>query len=518
MPKNAVIPVVDMFAGPGGLGEGFTSTFGGTGNRVYRIVLSIEKDPHAHRTLLLRSFYRQFADHVPQDYYDYLMGNLPTLESLFERHPTAAEAARREAWQGTLGKAAPQTVNKRIEAALPRARSTPWVLVGGPPCQAYSVAGRSRMNGTATFAEDERHTLYREYLRIIRRHQPAVFVMENVKGLLSSRHRDRLVLDQILRDLSRPKRGLKYSLVALDSRAPESLFGAPEIEPEDFLVHAERFGVPQSRHRVIIIGVRSSFGSAAKLSSLRLERHDEMATCRDVIEGLPRVRSSLSRGLEESGAWQREVRSAVRASWVRDVERIHSVDLAKQIRENARQADGSLGTGGRFIEADAAPLEYSDWFVDPRLPGVCNHETRAHIPADLHRYLFVSTYGEWEQFSPRLRHFPKSLLPAHSNVSKARGHGMFNDRFRVQLWDQPATTVTAHIAKDGHYFIHPDPTQLRSLTAREAARLQSFPDNYFFEGPRTEQYRQIGNAVPPFLAQQIAVQVANLIDPSLKAW
>jgi DNA (cytosine-5)-methyltransferase 1 len=129
----------------------------------------------------------------------------------------------------------------------------------------------------------------------------------------------------------------------------------------------------------------------------------------------------------------------------------------------------------------------------------------------LHRYLFAAAFAKTKGRSPLLQDFPRALLPKHENVKEALKETKFNDRFRVQLAGRPSTTITSHISKDGHYFIHYDPTQCRSLTVREAARLQTFPDNYFFEGPRTEQYRQVGNAVPPLLAQQIAEIVADLL-------
>jgi DNA (cytosine-5)-methyltransferase 1 len=141
-----------------------------------------------------------------------------------------------------------------------------------------------------------------------------------------------------------------------------------------------------------------------------------------------------------------------------------------------------------------------------------NHSTRSHIRADLERYLFASAFASAHGRSPALSDFPTTLLPDHENVDQAMGNGMFSDRFRVQIANSPATTVTSHISKDGHYYIHYDPAQCRSLTVREAARLQTFPDDYFFCGPRTSQYSQVGNAVPPRLASHIAGVVAQALS------
>jgi DNA (cytosine-5)-methyltransferase 1 len=150
------------------------------------------------------------------------------------------------------------------------------------------------------------------------------------------------------------------------------------------------------------------------------------------------------------------------------------------------------------------------WLVDKRLTRFPNNETRSHMLSDLGRYFFASLYGKVAKVSPKASEFPHELSPQHRNWRS----GKFADRFRAQLWNGPATTVTSHISKDGHYFIHPDPAQCRSLTVREAARLQTFPDNYFFKGNRTQQFVQVGNAVPPFLAYRIAKALHGLLEAS----
>ncbi|MGD9855362.1 MAG: DNA cytosine methyltransferase [Planctomycetaceae bacterium] len=178
------IPVIDLFAGPGGLGEGF-SACRVDGFPPFRVALSIEKDPVAHATLELRAFFLQFPQgEAPEDYYRHVRDPRGfSREELFARWPREAERARREAWLAELGATDNDEIDTRVREAL--GTSDRWVLVGGPPCQAYSLVGRSRRGGIRD--DDARVHLYKEYLRILAVHQPPVFVMENVKGLLSSR-------------------------------------------------------------------------------------------------------------------------------------------------------------------------------------------------------------------------------------------------------------------------------------------------------------------------------------------
>jgi DNA (cytosine-5)-methyltransferase 1 len=134
------------------------------------------------------------------------------------------------------------------------------------------------------------------------------------------------------------------------------------------------------------------------------------------------------------------------------------------------------------------------------------------MESDLRRYFFVSCYGAAKRKSPKLEDFPEALLPNHENVTEGIEDKKFADRFRVQLSGKPSKTITSHISKDGHYYIQYDPTQCRSLTVREAARIQTFPDNYYFCGPRTAQFSQVGNAVPPLLANKIAQVVTQIFS------
>lgn len=511
------IPIIDLFAGPGGLGEGF-SALRRHGAPKFKIKLSVEKDFHAHQTLELRAFYRQFPDgEVPEEYYDHLSGGC-TREAVFKAFPCQAERAATEAWRTELGKAeTPDSlVDDRIRRALGKHHAN-WVLIGGPPCQAFSLVGRSKMigeKGIEKYEADHRHMLYEQYLRIIAEHLPPIFVMENVKGLISAKIKERSTFARIIADLKDPVTAIYgnqrkqrdpvfYRIVSLVVKKE----GSPEsYAPEDFVVQSEDYGIPQARHRVIFLGIRSDTKFIPRLLQRR-----ESVPIEDVISDLPKLRSGLSKEPDSGELWKDALASIAFSTWLRDPRMDES--LRSEISAAACRVDGRLERGREYMPATPRNMQsLSEWFSDPRVRGVCNHATRSHIRADLHRYFFAAAYARIFNRSPLLEDLPADLLPDHKNVEEALKKTKFNDRFRVQMAGRPSTTITSHISKDGHYYIHYDPMQCRSLTVREAARLQTFPDNYFFEGPRTQQYHQVGNAVPPLLAHQIADIVADFFE------
>ena len=517
--SNIPIPIIDLFAGPGGLGEGFSSITDENGNRVFRIKLSIEKDEDAHRTLQLRSFFRQFPiGKAPEEYYDFIKKYTPRKDQierakLFDKFPDEAKNAINESWLCELGdtKFPPELVDKRISTAIGNSKN--WVLIGGPPCQAYSVIGRSRNKGINK--EDPRVFLYQEYLRIIAVHHPAVFVMENVKGLLSAKLEGNKIFDLIKADLKDPRRLFpghntpKYRLYSL-IKSPDGFIGDDPVytNDKDFLIKTEKFGVPQNRHRVILLGIREDFGKV-EYNPLEIKKPINLE---DVIGALPKLRSGIGREVAgtniKGNNSYRKIKDS-NTTWRTIIDEfIKKVGQEFKGEKISFNSSTGLTKGENFNQfVDEEPNNsLKNWFYDPHLDGILNHETRSHLKEDLGRYLFSSLYLRLNNDFPKLKDYPEWLLPNHKN---AKG-GKFADRFRTQRPNQPATTVTSHISKDGHYFIHYDPLQCRSLTVREAARIQTFPDNYFFCGARTQQFHQVGNAVPPFLANQIGRIVRDL--------
>jgi DNA (cytosine-5)-methyltransferase 1 len=524
------IPVIDLFAGPGGLSEGF-SRYGEeewskllspqvgecaavSSKARFEVRLSVEKDKFAHETLELRALVRKLRATERGRLFDAFLRGRKSRAELFADSGEAGRDARDEAWNQTLGELDVSILDRRVEAA--RGRAKEWVLIGGPPCQAYSLAGRSRNRGIKNYKpeDDQRHYLYKEYLRIVAKHQPPVFVMENVKGILSSRVDGDLIFERIREDLSEPGKAvagksdpLKYALhpVVLPSGhggEAEQLV-LESFDAEDFIVRMERYGVPQARHRVILLGVRSDVGRRPRTL---IER--KPVPIRSVLADLPSLRSGLSRR-DAPRAWKDAVAEEGNARWLEQVDprvkkRIRSI-LKRMVVPVADRGQAWAPYGGHVAYAEA-------WYRPPGFDLVLNHTSRGHMQSDLGRYLFASAFARIHGKSPTLADFPRGLLPKHENVADAlREGGNFQDRFRVQVSSKPSTTVTSHISKDGHYYIHYDPRQCRSLTVREAARLQTFPDDYLFRGGRTEQYKQVGNAVPPLLATQIAGLVADLL-------
>ena len=510
-----VVPVVDLFSGPGGLAEGFAAYRDARDQPRFRVLLSVEMEKSAYQTLRLRAFLRKFEpSDVPSEYHDFLNNGAQEEPDWKSLYPKEWFEACDETLCLELGTRDTTRVVQHRVRQIRKEYGDNTVLLGGPPCQSYSLVGRARNAGNEAYDPDtdKRQSLYDDYVNVLRDLQPAVAIMENVKGMLSARHLGESVFDRVTHGLRNAGGKDRYRLDALVSNQGRGLW-EPERNPKDFLVRAEDYGVPQARHRVFVVCVRRDVADQlSQVAQLQLKTGLATVSVLEMIGDMPKLRSRLSRG-DSSSAWKAALASACELiqplpmlTMTRDQRLRFDEAIAKARRTTREPARPYRGPAGGT--AMSCPKDLHDWIVDDKLTRLPNNETRGHIPDDLARYLFAAAFASAMGRSPKSPDFPPQLAPKHANWKT----GKFGDRFRVQLGDQPCRTVTSHISKDGHYFIHPDPGQCRSITVREAARLQTFPDNYFFCGGRTQQYVQVGNAVPPYLARQIAGRVCELLD------
>ena len=482
-----MIPVVDLFAGAGGLTEGFASLVDAEGEHVFQPVMSVEKDPDACETLRLRAFLSRIADKepgLPWEYEQFLRDRDPrALDCLKKRFPIAWAGARCEVIEAELGDADPvliEVARMRVKGVSP---SGVWVLAGGPPCQAYSTAGRSRRKHDPSYAGDPRLRLYQSFMKFVRMLCPPVVVFENVVGILSAKVDGEPVFSRIVREFM----SAGYSVRSVVDPCPAT--------SRDYIVESEKFGIPQARHRVILLAVRRGRGLHPGVLRSR-----EVSSVRDAFVGLPKLHGIVSdpRGvpLPRFDEWKGLVPESI-AQAARLVGLVPDVVLSEA--NEIRRGQGKLQAWYRGRLGGSKALE--------------GHAARTVRAEDMERYVFCAAFAQVKGRSPRLEEMPRCLWPKHANLDDVDGDSRpaFNDRFYVQAWGKPSSTVTAHIAKSGHHFIHPDPRQRRSLTLREAARLQTFPDDFVFMGTKTAQFRQIGNAVPPLLAQQVAQVVAKTL-------
>jgi DNA (cytosine-5)-methyltransferase 1 len=442
MTQSVFSPIaVDLFAGCGGLSEGFA----GAG---FTVAACLEKDPHACETLRSRVMFHELkAIGKLEWYHRYLRGEV-SREDVLRKFSEIADAVEARVIQREFGEDAYYArVISRVRVALKFAGApNVHVLLGGPPCQAYSLVGRSR--DPDRMEDDERHFLYQHYLDVLTDLQPDFFVLENVPGLLTARARGEEIFQKMLKDFAAIKPAYEVAPSYRDLRD----------KPRDHLLDSADFHVPQHRKRVLLIGYRRELGRQHPgvrdvFIKLRNSRKRTVLTVDDAIGDLPRLKPG-----EGGDRWYRE--------------------YSPQQRPKPYQA-----------------------LMRRLSAGVCNHRARSHMQSDLERYkFFIESHKNGNRPATLLDLLEKrpDLKPKHEHLDK------FLDRFKVQWWTQPSATVMSHIAKDGHYYIHPDINQCRSFTVREAARCQSFPDNFFFEGPRTEQFRQVGNAVPPRMAAAVA--------------
>lgn len=417
--ENTELFALDLFAGAGGLMEGFKRAG-------INFIAHVEKDKYCCETLKTRLFYHFLKENGEEDlYYKYLYDEI-SKEEFLNIYPGEFQEISEGVINAEINdQSLPSivyTVKKRMKKKNIRSVD---IIIGGPPCQAYSLVGRAR--DPYKMEKDPRNYLYRYYVSILEEFKPSMFVFENVPGILTA-GRGKLFSDI--------QEYFKKAGYIIDYRILNSV---------DFMVL-------QNRKRVILIGWRE--GSGLYYPDFKKVQHNYRV--KDLLVDLP----PLKPGEGED---------------------------RKPLQYSGPPSDYLIKTGIR-TDKDA----------------VIHHKAREHRAIDLEIYRIAI---EYYRNGKKLKY---TDLPETLQTHKNR-HS-FLDRFKVVDWEAPFShTVVAHISKDGHYYIHPDENQLRSITVREAARIQSFPDNYIFEGPRTQQFIQVGNAVPPLMAYAIAVEIKKLL-------
>lgn len=409
---------IDLFAGAGGLSEGFIQAG-------FNQIAHVEMNLFAAQTLVTRSAYYYLKQTKQLNiYYRYLRGEISRDEFVKIIPNRISKTVICE----TMSDDTLPGIFKTIDGIMKIRNITNIdVVIGGPPCQAYSLVGRaqsSHMNHP--MSKDPRNELYKLYARVLKRYQPRMFVFENVMGISSAN------AGATFKNLTKYLRRVGY-----------------EIEYHE--QNSKDFGVLQNRRRMIIVGWLKNSG----MSYPTFLKKETTFTVNDLLADLPKLTPGQGATEYRTTGWSQCVTE----------------------------------TGIRTSE-DVLTL----------------HNSRPNKERDIE--IYKRAIELWNDGHKRLNY---NDLPEELKTHKNR-HS-FVDRFKVVEGDEPCChTVLAHLSKDGHYFIHPDIEQHRSITVREAARIQSFPDSYFFEGPRTAQFIQVGNAVPPLMAKGIALGIAEQLD------
>lgn len=412
------LTAIDIFAGGGGLSEGFYRAG-------FNIVNHIEKDKHAIKTLRTRIiFYLLKEKGLLKEYYKYLFGQI-SCKDLVTRYNLENHIGNNVICEEITDRTIKGIIQRIKLSMKTRDIKNVDVLLGGPPCQAYSIVGRARDPYKMEY--DKRNHLYKYYIEFLEEFNPEIFVFENVPGLISAGK------GKLFEDIKRYMNDVGY-----------------EINYR--ILNSADFMVLQNRKRVILIGWKKENNFKYPF----FERMENSYKVKDILDDIPDLK-------------------------------------AGEGSENAQNY--KINSINDYLRKTKIRTHYDK---------VINHVARSHRKADLEIYCYaINKYLKGE----RIKY---TDLPEELQFHKNRKN--FLDRFKVVDRNASAShTVVSHIAKDGHYYIHPDIDQLRSLTVREVARLQSFPDSYKFEGPRTAQFIQVGNAIPPLMAEEIARKIKEML-------